>query len=157
MIGRSKKIRKIGIDYAAIAAAGGIGKGPSVTMAKGWKKAERERLLAEAYEVVNQRDGNRSRITGIELSAESSDPKRRREHNHLQERSTHPELTTDPSNIFLCSSYEHRFLTTHDLEIEGKDANGRLIFHWNRNTVKPGKEPFRLMSKRRSQNRTAAA
>ena len=152
MIGRSKKIKRVGIDWNAIAAAGGVAKGPSIAMEKGWKKRQFEADLAAAYEVVNVRDGNRSRITGVELFPEHPSPKSRREHNHLGERSTHPGQKTDPSNIFLCSTYEHKFLTNHDLQIEGTDANKRLIFRWNPATVK-GQPPFRIASKRRSQNR----
>ncbi len=154
---RRKKIKTAGIDYAAIAAAGGIPKGPSIQLEKGWKKAEFEAALAAAYEEVNQRDGNRSRVTGIELQAQSNDDKFRREHNHLGERSTHPDKITDPANIFLCSTLEHKYLTSHDLLIEGTDARKRLIFFWNPRTMKGKPLPFRLLSKRRSQNRSVAA
>ena len=157
MIRRRTRIKTVGIDWTAIAAAGGISKGPSIQLEKGWKQVEFEAQLAKAYAFVDQRDENRSRVTGIELVADTADQKRRREHNRLGERSTHPDKITDPANIFLCSTFEHKYLTSHDLLIEGTDANGRLIFHWNRNTIKPGKEPFRLLSKRRSQNRRAAA
>lgn len=157
MIRRRPKLRRIGIDWSAIEEAGGIGKGPTIQLEKGWKDAAFTKALAEAYAIVDERDSNRSRITGIELAHDAADPKRRREHNHLGERSTHPDKVTDPSNIFLCSTYEHGFLTSHALEIEGTDANARLIFRWNRRMVPAGKEPFRLLSKRRSQNRTVAA
>jgi hypothetical protein len=156
MIGRSKKIKRVGIDWDAIARAGGIPKGPPVVLEKGWKKREFEAALAAAYEVVNKRDGNRSRVTGIELFAEHGSDKSRREHNHLGERSTDPDKITDPSNIFLCSTYEHKFITNHALEIEGTDANKRLIFRWNVAMLNGKQPPFRLLSKRRSQNRTAA-
>ena len=149
---RSKKIRKVGIDWSAIARAGGIGKGPSIQMEKGWKKRQFEADLAAAYEVVNKRDGNRSRITGVELFPAHPSPKSRREHNHLGERSTHPGQKTDPANIFLCSTYEHKYLTNHALEIEGTDANKRLIFRWNKAVI-AGQPPFQIASKRRSQNR----
>lgn len=138
------------IDYAAIAAAGGISKGIPRELSKGWKKAQRQAAMDAAYEAVDKRDGNRSRVTGIELSPHSSNPKTRREHNHLRERSTHPELKTDVSNIFLVSAYEHKFITMNALQIEGTDANKRLVFHWNRSMVPTGKEPFKLLSKRRT-------
>ena len=138
------------IDYSAIAAAGGIGKGIPRDLAKGWKKAEFKKQMDAAYAVVNQRDGDRSRLTGIELRADHPNPKCRREHNHLEERSTNPARRTDPSNIFLCSTFEHKFITNNSIIIEGTDANEKLIFHWNRRIVPPGKEPFKLLSKRRT-------
>lgn len=45
----------------------------------------------------------------------------------------------------------HRLLQTLCLDVEGTDANGRLIFHWNRAMVPKGSEPFKILSKRRSQ------
>jgi len=51
----------------------------------------------------------------------------------------------------------HRLLQTLCIAVEGTDANGRLIFHWNRNMVPKGAEPFRIASKRRSQRRGEAA
>jgi len=153
---RSKKIKRVGIDWDLIARHGGIAKGTPIVLEKGWKKREQEAALAAAYEVVNKRDQNRSRITGVELFAEHASDKSRREHNHLGERSTDPDKITDPSNIFLCSTFEHRYLTNHTLEIEGTDANKRLIFRWNLDMLRGQAPPFRIMSKRRSQNRTAA-
>lgn len=156
MIGRSKKIKRVGIDWDLIARHGGIAKGTPIVLEKGWKKREFEAALAAAYEVVNKRDGNRSRVTGVELFAEHASDKSRREHNHLGERSTNPDKITDPANIFLCSTLEHKYLTNHTLLIEGTDATKRLIFHWNPEMLKGKQPPFRLLSKRRSQNRTAA-
>lgn len=153
---RSTKIKRVGIDWDLIARHGGIAKGTPIVMEKGWKKREFEAALAAAYEVVNKRDGNRSRVTGVELFAEHASDKSRREHNHLGERSTHPEKITDPSNIFLCSTLEHKYLTSHAIEIEGEDANQRLIFRWNLAMLNGNPPPFRLLSKRRSQNRAAA-
>jgi hypothetical protein len=45
----------------------------------------------------------------------------------------------------------HRLLQTHAIHVEGSDANKRLVFTWNRDRVPVGKEPFRILSKRRSQ------
>lgn len=141
---RSVKRPKLGINYAAIAAAGGIGKGPSTPLVKGWKKAAFEKALAEAYEIVNRRDRNRSRVTGVNLFPSTDNLKALREHNHLGKRSTHPSEETNPANIFLVSHYEHQFLTSGELVTHGTDANRELKFSWNRHLVKAGKEPFRI-------------
>jgi hypothetical protein len=132
------------IDYSAIAAAGGIAKGPSIQLEKGWKKKQFEQDMADAYVVVDLRDGNRSRISGKALLPMSSDPKQQREHNHLVPRSLAKSLRTAVKNIFLVSQYEHGFITRNELLVHGKDANKPLKFSWNRNLVPPGKEPFRI-------------
>lgn len=136
------------IDYSVLA----ISKGTPAKLQKGWKKTAKQAALDAAYEIVNARDKNHSRVTGIELFPNGND-RVRREHNHIQKRSIAPGLREDPKNIHLCSAYEHYFITTGALLIEGTDASKRLIFHWNRRVVEPGKEPFKLLSKRRSQNR----
>lgn len=141
---RAIKRPKMGINYAAIAAAGGIGKGPSIPLEKGWKKAAFDKALAGAYDVVNKRDRDRSRITGVNLFPNAENLKALREHNHLGKRSTHPDEITDPRNIFLVSNYEHQFLTSGELLVHGTDASKELKFYWNRHLVKAGKEPFRI-------------
>lgn len=143
MIGR-KKPKGPRIDYSAIAAAGGIAKGPSIQLEKGWKKKDFERDLAAAYLAVDIRDCNRSRITGKQLLPSSGDPKQQREHNHLVPRSLAKSLRTAVKNIFLVSSYEHGFITRNELLVYGKDANKSLTFAWNRRLVAVGKEPFRI-------------
>ena len=147
MIARRSKvqIKASRIDYAAIAAAGGIAKGPSIQLEKGWKQAAFETALAKAYEKVNVRDENRSRVTGRALLASSGNDKNRREHNHLGNRSTHPDKITDAANIFLVSTFEHGFITRNELLIHGTNANRTLQFSWNPNVFKPGmKAPFRI-------------
>jgi hypothetical protein len=47
----------------------------------------------------------------------------------------------------------HRLLQTHAIHVEGDNADKRLVFTWNRERVPVGSEPFRILSKRRSQNR----
>jgi hypothetical protein len=143
---RAKRVKrpKMGINYAAIAAAGGIGKGPSIQLTKGWRKAAFEKALADAYEIVNKRDRDRSRITGVNLFPNTDNLKALREHNHLGKRSTHPSEETNPANIYLVSNYEHQFLTSGELLTHGTDANKELKFSWNRHLVKSGKEPFRI-------------
>jgi len=45
----------------------------------------------------------------------------------------------------------HRLLQSHAIHVEGANANQRLVFTWNRERVPVGDEPFRILSKRRSQ------
>lgn len=140
MIRRRLKVRGPRIDYSVLA----IKKGPSIQLEKGWKKVAFETALAKAYAIVNARDRERSRITGINLFPHTEHLKARREHNHLEPRSTAPDRITDPSNIFLVSNYEHGFITSGALIVHGKDANKEIRFSWNRNMVPAGKEPFRI-------------
>ena len=142
---RTLKRPKFGINYNAIAAAGGIGKGPSIQLEKGWKQKAFEKALAAAYEEVNIRDDNRSRVTGRQLFAKTANLEALREHNHLGKRATHPSEKVSVKNIFLVSHTEHRYLTNNELLIHGKNANKELRFYWNPNVFKPGMPvPFRI-------------
>lgn len=140
------------IDYEAIARAGGIGKGAPSVLTKGWKKREAESRMQDAFDAVDKRDGLVSRISGKPLVKESPDPKLQRDHCHMRGRRVDPAHRFDPKRIFNASRYEHKLFDAHAIEVEGTDADKRLIFRWNRDVVPVGKEPFRLLSKRRSQN-----
>lgn len=146
MIRKRLKVKGPRIDYAAIAAAGGIGKGPSIQLEKGWKRAEFEKALADAYEVVNKRDRDRSRVTGRNLFASTDNLDALREHNHLDPRSTAPGRITDPANIFLVSNTEHGYITRGELLVHGTDANKELKFSWHPSVTANGKRPpFRIL------------
>lgn len=156
MIRRSRlKVAGPRIDYSVLK----FPKGPSVQLEKGWKHAKFEADLRRAYERVNYRDENHSRVTGRVLLPSTKDDQRRREHNHLGRRSTYPSLKTAVQNIFLCSTYEHGFITRNELLIHGTDANQELRFYWNPRIFKPGvKVPFRIPAAVRYEpGRTAAA
>jgi hypothetical protein len=114
------------------------------------RKMNRQRL-DDAYEIVNQRDGNKSRVTGCTLLASSPDSRQRREHNHLRGRNVRPDWKYQPERIHLCSAFEHGFITSGALQVEGDDATKRLIFTWDRTRIPIGAEPFQIRSKRRSQ------
>jgi hypothetical protein len=153
MIRRRSKPKGPRIDYSVLP----IKKGPSIQLEKGWKQAKFEAALAKAYREVEARDENRSRVTGMPLLASSGNERQQREHNHLGRRSTYPSLKTAVKNIFLVSTYEHRFLTNNELLIHGRDANKDLRFSWNPRLIKPGKEPFRIPAAYRFDGRKAAA
>lgn len=153
---RRRRLKVAGprIDYSVLP----IKKGPSVQLEKGWKQAAFEAALEKAYRQVDLRDEDRSRVTGTVLLTSTADDKRRREHNHLGPRSTYPSLKTAMKNIFLCSTYEHGFITRNELLIHGRDANKQLLFSWNPRIFKPGvKVPFRIPAAFRFDPRKAAA
>lgn len=94
------------------------------------KKAARAAAQRDAYAEVDARDKSRSRISGITLTAGATDPKRRREHHHMEERSTAPSLRAETSNILTVSAFEHELLTKHKLHASGdadlRDAEGKF-------------------------------
>lgn len=120
------------------------------------RRKTKAEALAAAYEIVNQRDGNRSRVSGCTLLASSPDKHQRREHHHLAGRNVRPEWRDDPRRIILVSAFEHGLLESGALLYEGEDANKRIVFHWDYTRIKPGQEPLRILSKRRSQNKEVA-
>jgi hypothetical protein len=79
------------------------------------KKAARVAAQRDAYADVDARDQSRSRISGVTLTPGATDPKRRREHHHMEERSTAPHLKAETSNILTVSAFEHELLTKHKL------------------------------------------
>lgn len=136
------------IDYSVLA----ISKGLPAVLTKGWKKRANDDRMQAAFDAVDARDGLVSRISGKALLKESANQKVQRDHCHMRGRNVDPAHRFDPRRIFNASRYEHRLFDAHAIEVEGMDANKRLIFRWNRNVVPVGQEPFRLLSKRRSQN-----
>lgn len=112
------------------------------------KKAAEEAALAEAYEQVNQRDGNICRVTGRHLQAGAVMAENRREHHHLVPRSIAPDRVTDPTNIVLVCAEAHEYITGHLIEVEGTDATKPLFFHWNEERMKGRIKPFRIIGKR---------
>jgi hypothetical protein len=137
------------IDYSVLA----ISKGTPLELSKAAKASAEKAALREAYAIVDRRDKGICQATGIATKPFAIDPTMRREHHHIKPRSTHPELIDEPSNITTVTARIHKLITKSTLLIEGWNANKRLIFHWNRRHVPAGKEPFRLRSKRRSQNK----
>jgi hypothetical protein len=136
------------IDYSQLA----IPKGTPSVLTKGWKKRDNLSRMQTAFDAVDARDGLVSRISGKPLLKESPDQKLQRDHCHMRGRNVDPVEKYNPKRIFNASRYEHKLFDAHAIEVEGTDADQRLIFRWNRNVVPVGQEPFKLLSKRRSQN-----
>jgi hypothetical protein len=95
------------------------------------RKKAREEALDAAYRIVDKRDGNRCRVTGVSLVAGAPNPKVRREHHHLVPRSRSRALREKPSNILLVSAFAHDLIERGWLVNEGHDANKPIFWHWS--------------------------
>lgn len=138
------------IDYAAIAAAGGISKGIPGVVLKERKQADKDDREQAWKDAIDKRDGLTSRISGKPLATNTSSPKALRDHCHIKSKKAWPELRYEVSNGFNASRYEHKLIHAGWITIEGIDANKRLIFRWADHV--PAKDrTFRILSKRRSQ------
>ncbi len=137
------------IDYSGFA----FPKSPPRALAKADKAAADAKALRECYKAVDARDKKHCRATGRPLMVGAVDPRMRLERHHLVKRSRDKALVSEASNVVTVAADIHQLLEAHALEIEGTNADGRLVFHWNRRMVKKGDEPVRLLSKRRSQRR----
>lgn len=124
-------------------------------LTKGQKRREANAAIDAAYADVDLRDGPYSRVSGRYTQPGAVDPRVRREHHHIRPRGTHPELIAEPRNIFVCTAEEHQLIHAGALVVEGTDASRVLRFHWNREMVPRGKEPFEIKSRRQSQERDA--
>lgn len=102
-----------------------------LVVARATRKKEREHALEKAYELVNTRDGNRCRVTGVSLVAGAPDSKVRREHHHLAKRSTHRTLRDSARNIVLVSAFAHQLIERGWLVADGKRADKPIFWHWS--------------------------
>jgi hypothetical protein len=140
------------IDYAAIAAAGGIGKGVPGVVLKERRQQTKDDLEQAWKDAIDKRDGMKSRVSGKPLDTNTTNRKTLRDHCHIKSKKAHPEIRYEVWNGFNASRYEHKLIHAGWIEIEGTDANKRLIFRWSDHV--PAKDrTFRILSKRRSQNR----
>ena len=119
-------------------------KGQPRVLSKHARLVQQQKKIARAYEIVNARDENRCRVTGVRLIVGSPNDKRRREHHHLSGRCVRPEWITRPRRIILVSAYVHRLLTASALIPDHLDADQPISWRWNRRIVRSGEEPFRL-------------
>lgn len=137
------------IDWNEVTRYGGIPKGiPKVVLdeRRGQTHKEKEQAWKDA---IDKRDGMISRVSGHRLST-TGGPKVLRDHCHIQGKKAHPELRYEVWNGFNASRHEHKLIHAGWIEIEGLDANKRLIFRWAAHV--PAKDrTFRMLSKRRSQ------
>lgn len=134
-------------------AFGALAKPVPSALLKAEKRKAADKALRDAYREVDARDGKKCRATGRPLMPGAVDPRMRLEHHHIAKRSLAKGQIDDPKNIVTVAADVHQLLERHALEIEGRDANKRLVFQWNRAMVPAGKEPFLLLSKRKSQRK----
>ena len=112
-------------------------------IARHQRKVAKEKELEDAYEVVNQRDGNVCWVSGEYLQPGAVEAKSRREHHHLKGRRVRPEWVTKPERIILVSALVHDLITRGLIEVEGDDARKPLFFHWAAH-VRPEHRIFRI-------------
>jgi hypothetical protein len=137
------------IDYAAIARAGGISKGIPGVVLKERRDADKADLEQAWKDAIDKRDGMISRVSGKPLST-TGGQKTLRDHCHIKSKKAHPAIRYAVWNGFNASRYEHKLIHAGWIEIEGTDANKRLIFRWA-DHVPQKDRTFHMLSKRRSQ------
>ena len=115
------------------------------------KRLERDKALADAYAVVDARDGGFCRVTGRYTQPGAVDPRFRREHHHLSGRNVAPQDRANSARIVTVCAEAHQLLHAKLLLYEGENAHERIIFHWSEQ-VAPSERPFQIKSKRRSQH-----
>lgn len=140
------------IDWNAVTAHGGIPKGTPGVVLKERRKQTHDEKEQAWKDGIDKRDGLVSRVSGKLLAANTSDPKVLRDHCHIKGKKAYPALRYEVWNGFNASRYEHKLIHAGWIEIEGTDADKRLIFRWAAH-VKPEDRTFRMLSKRRSQNK----
>ncbi len=96
------------------------------------RKQAKVKALEDAYEVVNRRDGNKCRATGVLLDPRAADAKRRREHHHLRGRRVRPDWRERPERICLVSTAVHELINASWIDVEGTDARKPLFFHYTK-------------------------
>jgi hypothetical protein len=138
------------IDWHEVTRYGGISKGVPSVLLKGRKAKDRKDLEQAWKDAIDKRDGLVSRISGKALATNTTSQMSLRDHCHIKAKGAYPELRYEVSNGFNASRYEHKLLHAGAIELEGTDANKRLIFRWSAR-VKPEDRTFRILSKRRSQ------
>lgn len=108
------------------------------------RRADLNAALAAAYAEADLRDGPYCRVTGRYTQPWHVNPQVRREHHHLQSRSSAPERVTDSTNIVVCCAEAHKYFKVGWLVSEGTDARGVVRFQW---TELATSRPFRIQSR----------
>lgn len=136
----------MGIDWSAIEAAGGIGKGTPRKIAAREKRLKKRGEVDSAYAVVDARDKLISKVSGLQLRKGGGE-KIRIERHHMARRSVAKSRIGDPHNIISVSAYEAEYLDSHALipvnamGDEVTDIREITGFAWNRAFFGKGKEP----------------
>lgn len=135
------------IDYAAIAAAGGLGKGLPRVVAK----AKKDKAEGEAWDTVKEAVDLRDKcvcfVTGEYLTTKTADKWRFLDRAHLEARSLNKKRRYLDENVLTLSRGVHQLFDAGALRIldkRGNDAHRvQDIDHvaWNRLLVPKGDEP----------------
>lgn len=134
------------IDYSQFA----FPKGAPLKVGRAIRKAKRQGAMQKAYRLVDVRDGSKCWVTRLLLSPGATDPRARREHHHLQPRSTHPERIADPTNIITVSGLAHTLIEAGMIVVEGTTTEKPIRFHWRADVTKE-QRVLVIKSRRRSQ------
>ena len=131
------------IDYSGFS----LSKGEPRVAARHQRRKQASEALDAAYADVDVRDGGFCWVTGRYTQSGAPDARVRREHHHLQPRSTAPELRESPHNIITTCAEAHALITNGWIGVECTDARKAIRFHW-RADVKPSMRPFQIRSRR---------
>lgn len=105
--------------------------GLSLREERAQRKADAERALRACYAAVDARDEKVCRVSGLQLSALASEPRKRLARHHMRPRSTAPSEATNPANVVTVSQWVHdQIHVKAALHLEGdanlRDAEGRF-------------------------------
>jgi len=114
-------------DTFPVRAAGVIGKGDSVAVVRHARRLWKRQRIADAYAIVDARDGRRCRLSGEALTAGHADMWKRLERHHLEPRSRSVMRQDDPENIVTLSLAAHRLIHSGALVLI--DAQGEDTTH----------------------------
>lgn len=95
------------------------------------RKADDEKALRQCYAKVDARDGKVCRVSGLPLTADHPDPRRRLNRHHMRPRSTAPSDRHSPANVITISQWiSDQIHIKAALFLEGdadlRDAEGRF-------------------------------
>lgn len=134
------------IDYSGLP----LSKGTPGPIARRKRRAAKDEKLEDAYAEVDARDGGFCVVTGWYTQPGAIDHRARREHHHIQPRSTYPERITDPTNIITTCALAHWLIENGRIVVEGITTRKPLRFHWHKD-VPQDERVIKIRSRRWSQ------
>lgn len=138
------------IDYAALAAVGGIPKGRPRILDKHAKDTAEDRAWQQCCDQVDARDQRRCQVTDACLSARAVDPWLALERHHLEPRSKAKLRRFNPHNVWTISAAVHQLIGAGALRVLNKHGRRATsvetidYLEWNRRMVARGEEPCRI-------------
>lgn len=135
------------IDYSQLP----LSKGTPGPIARRQRRAEKDKKLEEAYAEVDLRDGGFCHVTGWYTQPGAIDHRARREHHHIQSRSTYPERIYDVTNIITTCALAHWLIENGKIVVEGVSTLQPVRFHWAAH-VPQSERVIKIRSRRWSQD-----